>query len=394
MNMETVNEVVAAFGLEHRRAVNSERRAALTSSLFDVPRRSSLANAIFYDEGPRLLRLLQEHTTPEQLGAAMKRPGSRPYALSLWVVMGMYMSGRQQAYLDRGVEPGEAVEEERPDDLRTVVEFYSRAGHAYRNDDQLYPTPEVPTQPILAEEHLAQSLAVAAPPTPERLAAIKRTGASLNLYNFLQHGEQRDGIFGHGPYPGSDGSVVWFEEFNDLRNEFLPWAALDCESIPVRNVVFVHAADGVELEPNMFGALRVHPFDYEESLRLIGAFTYAEEQARSLDDVELAEIAEIADRRHALFFEAAVGWSDEFRIAYGAPLFANHIVSFFELAGVPDGRRIVMESFERGTAAAMAGLSADADVPSFWTHLAGDPSKPLYSPVAANRPQSQETKVQ
>lgn len=381
MSMEEVNAVVAAFGSEHRRAVQSERRAALTSSLFDVPRRSSLANMIFYEEGAELLRLLQEHATPEQLGEAMKRPGSRPYALSLWVVMGMYMSGRQQTYLDRGVKPGEAVDDLRPEDLRTAVEFYSRVGHAYRNDDQLFPTPEEPTQPILDQKRLAQSLAVAEPATPERLVAIRRTGASLNLYNFLQHGEQRDGIFGHGPYPGPEGSVVWFEEFNDLRNEFLPWAQLDCEPIPFRNVVFVHAADGVELETNMFGALRVHPFEYEDSLRLIGAFTYAEGEARSLDDGELAEIAAIAERRHAVFFEQAVGWSEEFRIAYGAPLFANHIVPFFELAGVPDGRRIVMERFERGTGAAMAGLSPDADVPSFWTHLASDPAEPLYSPA-------------
>jgi hypothetical protein len=381
MNIEQVNQVVAAFGHEHRRAVHSERRAALTSSLFDVPRRSSLANMIFYQEGPELLRLLQQHATPEQLGEAMKRPGSRPYALSLWVVMGMYMSGRQQTYLDRGVKPGEAVDDLRPEDLRTVVEFYSRVGHVYRNDDQLFPTPEHPTQPILGERELARSLAVAEPPAPARLAAIKRTGASLNLYNFLQHGEQRDGIFGHGPYPGPEGSVVWFEEFNDLRNEFLPWAQLDCEPLPVANVVFVHAADGVELEPNMFGALRVHPFDYEDSLRLVGAFTYADGEARRLDDGELAAIAEIAERRHALFFEQAVGWSDEFRISYGAPLFANHIVPFFDLAGVPDGREIVRDRFERGTAAAIAGLSADADVPSFWTHLASDPSEPLYSPA-------------
>lgn len=381
MDMAEINEVMAAFGHEHRRAVHSERRAALTSSLFDVPRRSSLGNTIFYEEGPELLRLLQEHATPEQLGAAMKRPGSRPYALSLWVVMGMYMCGRQQVHLDRGVKPGEAVEEERPEDLRTVVEFYTRVARAYRNDERLFPTPEEPTQPILGADRLAQSLAVAAPPSAERCAAIKRTGASLNLYNFLQHGEQRDGIFGHGPYRGPGGSVVWFEEFNDLRNDFLPWARLDCEPIPVANVVFVHAADGVELEANMFGALRVHPFEYEDSLRLVGAFTYADDEARPLDDAELGEIAAIAERRHALLFEQAVGWSEEYRIAYGAPLFANHVVSFFDLAGVPDGRRIVRERFERATAAAMAGLSPEAELPTFWTHLAGDPSEPLYSPA-------------
>jgi hypothetical protein len=381
MSIEEVNEVVAIFGHEHRRAVGSERRANLTSSLFDVPRRSSLANRIFYEEGPALLRRLLERTTPEALGEAMKRPGSRPYALSLWVVLGMYLAGRQQVCLDQGVPAGESIDEPRYEDLRTVVDFYTRISGAYRNDDQLFPTPAVPTQPVLGEQQLARSLEVAEEPTAERLAAMRKAGANLTLHSFLLHGEQRDGLFSHGPYPGPDGSVVWFEEFNDLRNEILPWAQLDCEEIPVDNVVYVYAADGVELEANMFGALWVSPLDYESSLRLLGAFTYADDAPRRIEDAELETIATVAASRYALIFEQAVAWSDEFRIAYGAPLFANHLIPFFELAGVPDGARLVFDTFERATPAAMAGLRPDAEVPSFWTHLASDASRPLYSPV-------------
>ncbi|HEY2716684.1 MAG TPA: hypothetical protein VGI73_10750 [Solirubrobacterales bacterium] len=381
LSLAEVNAVMAAFGAEHRRAVASEGRANMTSSLFDVPRRSSLAAAIFYEQGPAMLRLLLRYTTPERLGAAMKRPGSRPYGLSLWVVLGSYLTGRQQVHLDSGVAPGEPVADRRPEDLRTVVEFFVRVSRAYRDDDELFPTPAVPTQPILAEEVLAQVLAVAEAPTPERLATVHRTGANLTLHSFLVHGEQRDGLFGHGPYPGPEGSVVWFEEFNDLRNAVLPWAQLECEPLPVDNVVNLYAADGVTVEANMFGAVRVDPLDYEGSLRLLGSFTYADGAPRRLGDEELAAIAALAEQRYARIFEQAVEWSDDYRIAYGAPLFANHLIPFFELAGVPDGAGFVLDRFERGTAAALAALRSDPEPPSFWSHLASDASRPLYSPA-------------
>jgi hypothetical protein len=380
IDLAAANSVIRAFGAEHHRAVKSERRAGLKSSLFDVPGRSSLGNMLFYLEAPDLLRTLAEYATPEEIGAAMKVPGSRPYALSHWVVMGAFAEGRQQHYLDLGSPPGEPVDDPRSEDLIAVVDFYVRVGRTYREDGNVFPAPGHLTQAILTPERVEESLALAAEPSPNFLAAVKRTAASLSLHNFLQHGEQRDGIFGHGPYPGPDGTTVWFEEFNDLRNEVLPWSNLEAE-LPVPNVVFVYAADGVETEANLFGVLRASPFNFHDRLRLAGAFSYADGQATPLDEAALAAISEIAERRHGLLFEQAVGWSDEYRVTYGAPLFANHLIPFFELAGVPGGRDLVLERFEASTPLVMETLRRGIGEGTFWHHLDAVAGEDLYSPA-------------
>ncbi|MGH2938817.1 MAG: hypothetical protein ACRDPE_11945 [Solirubrobacterales bacterium] len=72
----------------------------------------------------------------------------------------------------------------------------------------------------------------------------------------LLHGEQRDGIFGHGPYDLGDGTVLYCREFNDLRNDDLPWAATEVRNW-VGNVVVAYVARDVEVICDMFGSFRV-----------------------------------------------------------------------------------------------------------------------------------------
>lgn len=384
MDLDEINAIVRRFGAEHQRSVLSEQREKLTSVMFDVPRRSSLGNALFYEHGAGLIRELEAAMTPEAIGKAMKRPGSRPYTLSLWVVMGAYLGGRQQTLLDLGVQPGESVDDPRVEDLVTVVEFYARVARAYREDGGLFPVPGDLNQRILASPTLADVLASAEAPRSGLLAAMRRAAASLTLFNFMQHGEQRDGIFGHGPYRGPNDTIVWFEEFNDLRNDVLPWASLDAEPIPVENVVLVYGAPDVEVEANMFGALRVTPLEFDDRLDLIAAVTRVGDTMVALDEDLLAEVAARADERQALLFETAFSWPTAFRVAYGASLFANHLVPFFDLAGVPDGRALVLDRFAASTAAALAPILS-GEVPSFWQHLATVPNDQMYSPARPPR---------
>jgi hypothetical protein len=381
MDLTEANAIVQRFGAEHQRAVLSERRDRLTSALFDVPRRSSLGNVLYYEHLGGLLRDLLTSVTPEEIGRLMKRPGSRPYALSLWVVLGAYLSGRQQVMLDRGLPPGEPIADDRVDDLLTVVEFFARVARVYREDGSLFPEPGNANQTILTPETTAEVLATAGPPDEARLAAVRRGAASLTLYNFMQHGEQRDGVFGHGPYAGPDGATVWFEEFNDLRNDLLPWSTIDAPALPVPNVVFAHAAKGVEVEANMFGAMRVTPLDLEGRLELVTALTYGENGITPLANDELEAIAACADARQAAMFQTAYGWSDDFRVEYGAVLFANHLIPFFDLAGRSDGRELVLERFSQTAAAGLAPLLSDPEIPSFWHHLGTVQNDRMYTPA-------------
>jgi hypothetical protein len=378
LDLEAANDVMVAFGAEHQRAVKSENRAALNSSLFDVPGRSTVGNILLYQEAPDLIRRLNERISPEELGARMKVPGSRPYALNHWVVMGGFVEGRQQYLIDNGVGSDAVIDDPRSDDLITVADWYDRVGRAYREDGNPFPRPPYLTQEILTPDAVAAAMANAVKPDTELMEAVKRTGASLALHNFLLHGEQRDGIFGHGPYT-DDGSTVWFEEFNDLSKSHLPWSYVEPE-LPVSNVVFGYAAQAgeIESEANLFGVLRVAPHDFLDRLLLVSPLTQDGGELRSLTIAELEEISDLAEQRYAKLFEQAVDWTDEFRIAYGGPLFANHFSPFFDLAGDPEGAALVHERFDSALPKVLAEMPRGMGEGTFWHHLATAADGALY----------------
>ena len=56
---------------------------------------------------------------------------------------------------------------------------------------------------------LAPVVALLEPFDADAYGEARRVLATLDGYSFLAHGEQRDGIFGHGPYPGPDGTVLF-----------------------------------------------------------------------------------------------------------------------------------------------------------------------------------------
>jgi hypothetical protein len=90
-----------------------------------------------------------------------------------------------------------------------------------------------------------------------------------------------------------------------------------------------------------------------------------------------------ADGQEELFMKA-VEWDDAYKIAYGAPMFANHVKPFFDLARLPgadDAARRLMEACDATAERRVAEL-LKADVPSIWPHFGGTQDD-LYWPMVA-----------
>ncbi len=224
ISIDEVNRCIRLFGDCQKAFMRSEKRAGLRSVLFDVPRRSSIGWHCVYRKAYPLLKELSQYASPEQIGAKMKRLCSRPYYLTLSIVMCSYLGARQQLMLDLGLSPGEALPESL-EELAYVIDWWQRVCRSYRNDGQLLPEQSRDTQQILPDDvvrNLDSQL------TTANLAdlhhRVRRMAATLELYSFILHGEQRDGIFGHGPYQVADHQQLVVLEFTDLQNEFLPWA--------------------------------------------------------------------------------------------------------------------------------------------------------------------------
>jgi hypothetical protein len=381
MERERLNGLIHLFGELQKQEMRAEKREVMKAILFDLPRRSSLGWHALYEHEADFLRELSEHVSPEELGRRMRFPGSRPYALQPFIVVCSYLGARQQELLNSGLSPGDPWDGERVEDLELVMDWWARLQGALRSDDVLLPGEAGGTSPILDEAVIADVVSRLGPAGAERHALVRRTAATLELYSFMLHGEQRDGITGHGPYLLEDGSTLFLKEFNDLRNDYLPWARTDTRNV-LDNVVVAHRARDVRVHCDMFGSMNVAPPEFGQLLDGLAVLTNEHGVLRTVGDDELPTIQEAASDAQQELFLRAVEWDDAYKIAYGAPLFANHLKPFFDLAGLTDpsyGERI-MRACE-ATAERMTPLLLGKPVPSMWPHF-GTTEGPLFWPVA------------
>jgi hypothetical protein len=367
---ERLNELIRLFGENFKRDLRAERREAMRSILFDLGRRSPLGWQCLYEHQATFLREISVLMPPEELGRRMRGLGRRPYALQPFIVMIGHLGWRQQRMLDLGLRQGDPFPEEKFDDLGFVVDWWARVQEAYRQDGFMLPEDAGGTCPILDEPDLQVLLEAALPTDSERLAHVRRMAATLELYSFVLHGEQRDGIFGHGPYPQDDGSVVFVREFNDLRNDYLPWAETE-----TRNrwdaIVIAYRAREVSVRCDMFSSMTVEPHEFGDRLEGVSVFGLDgdEPEPTPLDDGEMGAVQSAAADAAEQLYLAALNWDDRYKIAYGAPLFANHLWPIAKLAGADSemGGRIMAACQE--TADRRVDEMLAADVPSVWTHM-------------------------
>lgn len=371
--------VIHAFGERSRSFFRGERRDQLDSVLFDVPRRSLLGWDGIYQYGPDFLDEITGQATPEEIGTRMRRLGQRPYQLQFAILALGYLGAREQRRLNLGLGAGEPLPGE---DVERTIRFlltWERMQRAYRGDGSLLPEEAGGVTRVVDEAVVDEVWDGLVPIADAPLKVVKRASAILNSYAFLLHGEQRDGTFGHGPYPRPDGTTVWFREVTDLRNGYLPWASGDN---PFPNVVFAYACREVRVTTDLYGSLVTEPFRLDDRLTHVGALSVGPDGTlRTLDegDLQAAEAA-AAQGVKGMYAEMAT-WEPRFRLDYGRMLFANHLKTFVDLLGLAGdwGERL------RGTFVALSSdlidrLYTEKETPSVWAHMVRGESA-CFSPI-------------
>lgn len=370
-----MNRLVALFGASQKNFMRLEQRSSLRSALFDVPRRSSLGWIGIYQHGASLLRQLTTFLTPEEIARRMKQLCSRPYYLQLSILMCSFFGARQQMILDHGLKPGDPLPEEddpRIENALFLVDFWRRVTRAYRNDGCLLPAENGYTQAILPQGTVNELAVRVEPCTPEHRRSIRRLAATLDLYSFILHGEQRDGTFGHGPYPQPDGTIIVVHEYNDLCNQFLPWAETATRNLYPNLAIARRLQTGVHPRFDLFGSILYTPADVDGFVVGESLFTRTDDGA--VRQVAWDEIPEIqhraAEAQNELYVKAA-GWTPRYKAEYGIPLFANHLYPFFQIAGLdPSWGETIRRSFEAAVAPLVEPMLHKAELPSIWPFMA------------------------
>jgi len=380
MTTDELNRHIRIVSRSLKAFMRSERRALLRSALFDVPRRSSLGWECLYRTAYPLLADLTSVVAPEEIGRRMKRVCARPNFLTLSILICCYLGGRQQHILDAGVKPGEPFPEDDPEQIGFVVDFWQRVCRAYREAEEILPNEREATMRILPSEGLTSVRAHLVEVDPLTFRSLRRMAATLELYAFILHGEQRDGLFAHGPYEMDDGEVLIFREFTDLQNTYLPWAETHARN-PYPNLALVLALQDVEARFDLFGGVHVEPPEYADRVRGGALLTVGDDgRVRAVPFEEIAEIERCAAEAQLELYRAALSWSPRFKIEYGLHLFANHMKTFFDIAGIEAGERI-RRAFEVASASYLRRLLEEPELPSIWRFMATTEGE-FFSPVS------------
>jgi hypothetical protein len=191
------------------------------------------------------------------------------------------------------------------------------------------------------------------------------------LYAFILHGEQRDGLFTHGPYDVGGGRQLVVQEFTDLQNDYLPWADTQAQN-PYPQLALVRRTKGLGARFDLFGGMLWDAPDLSACVEAEGLFTRTDDGsivALAMDELEWIESCATA-AQNELFLKAAK-WPARYKAEYGVHLFANHLYPFFELlpSGEEWGERIRTE-FEASATDVLDDLLAEKEPPSIWNFMA------------------------
>jgi hypothetical protein len=293
-----VDAAIETWGVAQSETMRREQRGKLSSELFDIRGRTWVGFECYYRAVPELLAALAERISPEEIGRRMKRPGQRPYYLQLFILMSNYLCAREQRVLTAGSPP--ETDPAEAEALQILVEFFARAASAYREDGGLVPAAPDYDQRILDAEWAGRCAALLGP--TDDLARVRRALASISLYVFLMHGEQRDGNFDHGPYQLEDGARMLIHEINDLDNDYLPW--VDSERpLPLSNICIAYALREVEMRFSIFAGCVTDPAEFVDRVERFAVFTAEGDELRMAEAEDLVE--RLSERFRTIGQEAA-----------------------------------------------------------------------------------------
>lgn len=377
------------FGHELNAWCLNSARVSQTSTLFDLAGRSTLGFALLYEVVPQFLRELDAAAPRERLGASLRQPLMRPGPVQALIVIESWLMGRERLIIDAGERLPDEIDPERDRaDWELVGSWYSDVVGALRGDGAAFPTEAelyepggglspgetIFAQPVLDEKWLSK-LQIDGPRLgPDEAERAQRALGMLDMFALTLHGEQRDGLFDRGPWRRENGWTVSLHEVNDLDNEVLPWSSAETR-LGVDAVGAINARrPGSELPIDMWGTVAGGGLPDE----IRGLWVRRDEELRPLGVEELEEIAARAGEACGVLYKRMADWDEDYRIAYGAPLFINHLVPLARAAGADRAEAELWAGAERVLPIELPRLRGAATHP-VWARLARTDTDVVYT---------------
>jgi len=378
--IEAVNREIEVYEIHFRKFFRGEDRSNLRSALFNVPGRLVAGCWGDYENMAPVFRQLLAVASAEQIGHRMKRIALRPGVFQITCLLVSYLIARQQQILIEQANGSSHSDSGRLQEMAFLFETGLVILTTARNDGKHFPGEASDSMPLLpVNEHQAFFSRLRKHP-PSELSWHRRLMASLTAFNFLFHGEMRDGIFNHGPYPLGNGRYLLVKELTELHNDIFPWSHC-VRGLPTAVVRGLVLRD-VEMHFDVLGGVALQPTDADDRIELDGIFEVVDGELVDIKQSRAEELLKRAEEAQSLLYEEFLGWDNERKLRYGAMLHANFLRGFWEL--------LPGEEAQQAGAAAIAGYEASSrmhfeelraqQLPFSMKHIA-ETEGPIFSPL-------------
>lgn len=376
-----VNREIEIYETHFRKFFRGEDRSNLRSALFNVPGRLVAGCWGDYENMAPVFRRLLDSMPAEQIGRRMKRIASRPGVFQITCLLVSYLIGRQQQILIEQAGGSSHSDSDRLEEMAFLFEAGRVILTTARNDGKHFPGEASDSMALVPANEQGDFLSRLKEPSSSELSWHRRLMASLTAFNFLFHGEMRDGIFNHGPYPLGNGRCLLVKELTELHNDIFPWSHC-VRGLPTAVVRGLVLRD-VAMHFDVLGGVALQPSDADDRIELNGIFELVDGELVDIKQTRAEELLKRVEEAQSLLYEEFLGWDDERKLRYGAMLHANFLRGFWEL--------LPGEETQQAGAAAIAGYEASSRMhfdelraqrfPFSMKHIA-ETEGPIFSPVS------------
>jgi hypothetical protein len=310
------------------------RRTVFESELFGMNTYIIMAHLEDYLRMPERMQVIEQKMRAEEIAGTGLPIGTKKNFICLVAMPLHYLAGRE-LFIDLG-------ELQRGDELErhlTVLNFWRRATIGLRADNVLANIDAEPkdSSRVIDGDTLAQLTEALVPADDTVRSSVRKFGAQLMSYCFLENCDSRMAVCDTGPYSlGNNGILALRELCTDGAGDF-PWLDGIRDLLPSHNFVVAYGLpQSVKMENNIWGTAWFTPTDYLKQLTHARVFTTDDGTLNPLGADELDEVTAALRKAHKQLYLRFSEMSVPERTICATQMYAWKLKSWARTAGAFD----------------------------------------------------------
>ncbi|HVW33938.1 MAG TPA: hypothetical protein VHL53_15495 [Acidimicrobiia bacterium] len=311
------------------------RRTVFESELFGMNTYIIMAHLEDYLRMPQRMRTIAAAMAPEDVARAGLPVGTKKNFICLVAMPLHYLAGRELF-----IDLGELDRSSDLDDHLEVLNFWRRATIALRTDGVLANIDAEPrdSSRVLEGEQLEALTADLVPADDEVRSTVRKFGAQLMSYCFLENCDSRMAVCDTGPYPlGREGGLLALRELTTDATGDFPWTEGLRDLLPYHNFVIAYGLPAsVKMENNIWGTAWFTPTDYLKQLTHARVYVTDNATLQALPMAELESVTAALRQAHKRLYLKFSEMSVRDRTICATQMYAWKLKSWARAAGCFD----------------------------------------------------------